>query len=168
MVDASKVNFVRQQGFANAEPASCPARFPALMFQPWAVGSLVVVGLATQWGPWFLGLGVVLWWSALVPKANPFDAIHNALLAGRKGRPRLAPAPTPRRFSQAMGGTFNLAIGAALVAGMRPLAWGIEAALVAALAALLLGRFCLGSWIYHLLTGNAAFASRTLPWSRAD
>src|SRR5207237_283949 len=37
--------------------------------------------------------------------------------------------------------------------------------LVVAFAALLLGKFCLGAYVYHLLKGNAALANGTCPWS---
>jgi hypothetical protein len=59
-----------------------------------------------------------------------------------------------------------LAIGASLLAGWTTLAWVVEALLLVALGALIFGRFCLGSFIFHLLTGNRAFAVRTLPWAR--
>jgi hypothetical protein len=39
---------------------------------------------------------------------------------------------------------------------------------VVALGALVLGRFCLGSYLYHVLRGETTFANRTLPWSRAE
>jgi hypothetical protein len=67
-----------------------------------------------------------------------------------------------------MAGSFMLAIGLSLLAGWRTLAWGLEGLLLAALAALIFGRFCLGSYLFLLLTGQAAFANRTLPWSRAQ
>lgn len=34
-----------------------------------------------------------------------------------------------------------------------------------AFGALLLGKFCLGAYVYHLLRGNVAFANGTCPWS---
>jgi hypothetical protein len=42
------------------------------------------------------------------------------------------------------------------------------AAALGALGALVLGRFCLGSYLYHVLRGETTFANRTLPWSRAE
>ena len=66
-----------------------------------------------------------------------------------------------------MAGTFMLAIGVALLLGSRGLAWSLEAVLLAALGALI-GRFCLGSYVFHLVSGHAGFANRTLPWSRTE
>jgi hypothetical protein len=43
--------------------------------------------------------------------------------------------------------------------------WGLEALLLAALGALIFGRFCLGSYLFLLLTGQVEFANRTLPWA---
>lgn len=164
----AELNFVRQQGLADASPVSCAYQYPALMWQPRTVGALVLIGLATQSPSWFLGLSALLWWCALVPALNPFDAAYNAVVAKPKGLPRLGPAPGPRRFAQGMAGAFMLAIGLSLLYGGPGLAWSLEGLLLAALAALIFGRFCLGSYVFLLVTGQRGFASRTLPWSRSD
>lgn len=164
---SAEVNFVRQQGFREDAPEACSARYPALMWQPRAIGILVLAGLALQAWPWFLALGALLWWNAAFPTRNPFDALYNALVAGPKGQPPLGPAPAPRRFSQVMAGTFMVAIALCLGSGRQTAAWALEALLLTALAALVFGRFCLGSYLYFLFTGEAGFANRTLPWARA-
>src|SRR5262249_18465725 len=107
------------------------------------------------------------WWNVLVPALNPFDRLYGALIGARRGLPPLTPAPAPRRFAQGMAATFTLVIGTSLLAGWSMLAWVLEALLVVALGALIFGKFCLGSYVFHLLTGNGAFAGRTLPWSRS-
>ncbi|MHC4519412.1 MAG: DUF4395 family protein [Planctomycetota bacterium] len=165
MVSSAKLNFVRQQGFENPERGSCGARYPALMFQPRITAVLVLVGLIFQAWPLFLGLSVVLWWNVLVPARNPFDALYNRLIAGPRELPRLSPAPAPRRFAQAMAATFMLATGLFLFLGWHSAAFVVEALLVAALTALIFGKFCLGSYIFYLLRGRAAFANHTLPWA---
>ncbi|MBX3589313.1 MAG: DUF4395 family protein [Burkholderiaceae bacterium] len=165
---ASDLNFVRQQGLREATPESCAYQYPALMWQPRTIGVLVLVGLATQSPPWFLALSALLWWNVVLPRLNPFDAGYNALVATPKGRPRLGPAPGPRRFAQAMAGTFMLAIGLSLLYGWTKLAWTLEGLLLAALAALIFGRFCLGSYLFLLFTGQTGFAKRTLPWAESE
>lgn len=164
----AKLNFVRQQGFRDASPAACAHQFPALMWQPRVIGVLVVVGLLVQAWPWFLGLSAVLYWNAALPRLNPFDALYNRLVAKPRSRPGLTPAPGPRRFAQGMAATFMLAIGLCLLSGWRGLAWTLEGLLLAALAALVFGRFCLGSYLFFLLSGQGAFANRTVPWARAE
>ena len=42
----------------------------------------------------------------------------------------------------------------------------VEGIFVVAVLALILGGFCLGSFVYHLLSGRGAFACQTLPWAR--
>jgi hypothetical protein len=166
-VSEAQLNFVKQQGFRDASARTCDVQYPALMFQPRAVGGLALAGVLLQ-APWlFLGLSVLLWWNVLVPGLNPFDRLHDALVGARAGLPPLPPAPAPRRFSQAVAATFTLVIGAALLEGWTTLAWVFQAFLLAALVALIFGRFCLGSYLFHLLTGNGRFAQRTLPWSRS-
>ena len=165
----AEINFVRQQGFRNASPEACSYQYPALMWQPRAIGILVLLGLVFQAWPYFLALGALLWWNLALPDLNPFDALYTHLVAKPKGLPRLGPAPSPRRFgAQGLSGTLMLAIGLSLFSGWRTLAWGLEAFLVAALAALIFGRFCLGSYLFLLFTGQAGFANRTLPWARTE
>ena len=163
-----ELNFVRQQGLRDASPEACAYQFPALMWQPRVIGILVLVGLVVQGWPWFLGLSALLFWNAAVPRLNPFDALYNRLVARPKGLPRLGLAPSPRRFAQSMAGTFMLAIGLCLFSGWHTLAWALEGLLVAALVALIFGRFCLGSYLFFVLTGQAGFANRTLPWTRTE
>jgi hypothetical protein len=166
MSRAAEINFVHQQGFRDAMPAACESRYPALMFQPRLIGVLVVAGLILQAWPLFLILSAILWWNVLVPALNPFDALYNRLLAGPKGLPRLTPAPAPRRFAQGMAASFTVGIGLSLLLGWHVIAWTLEGLLIVALVALNFGKFCLGSYVFHLLRGDAAFANRTLPWAR--
>ena len=79
----SRVRFVRLQGFAteNADEEL----YAALMLQPRAVGIFVVLGIAGQSPLLFLFLCTVLWWSALVPTRNPFDAVYNHVVARPRG-----------------------------------------------------------------------------------
>ncbi len=164
----AKVNFVRQQGFRDASSATGVHQYPALMWQPRAIGILVLVGLAVQAWPYFLALSALLWWNVALPHLNPFDALYNTLVAKPKGLPRLGPAPGPRRFAQGMAGTFMLAIGLTLFSGWHTFAWALEALLLVALGALIFGRFCLGSYLFLLFTGQVRFANRTLPWTRTE
>jgi hypothetical protein len=161
-----KRNFILQQGLPDPPAASCPLQYSSLHFQPRLIGLIVLVAVILQEPRIFLALGGVLWWCALVPRLNPFDALYNATLARRPGGIALAPAPAPRRFSQGMAGSFALAIGFSLLQGWKTTAIVLEVFLVVAVGALVLGGFCLGSTIFHFLRGHAAFAKRTLPWSR--
>jgi hypothetical protein len=156
-------NFILQQGL-RAPAQNCPLRFSALMFQPRAVGSILVLAVALQAPAIFLVLSGVLWWNVLFPRLNPFDAIYNRTLGARPGADRLEPAPPPRRFAQGMAGTFALAIGTLLLLRRWTAALVLQILLLAALAALIFGRFCLGSFLYYLLRGRHDFAIDTLPW----
>jgi len=164
----AEVNFVRQQGFRDTSPAACAYQYPALMWQPRAIGCLVLVGLVLQAWPYFLALWALLWWNVALPHLNPFDALDDHLVAKGKGLPRLDPASGPRRFAQALAGTFMLAIGLSLLSGWTILAWTLEALLLTALGSLIVGRFCLGSYLFLLFTGQGGFANRTLPWARTE
>ncbi len=168
MSRSAQYNFVEQQGFRDADADSCEHLYPGLMFQPKLIGVLVIIGLVLQSWSFFLILSAILWWNVLLPDMNPFDAIYNSLIAVPKKLPLLVRAPGPRRFAQGMAATFMLAIGTALLLGWRVVAWTLEGLLAAALAALIFGKFCLGSYVFHLLRHDGEFANRTLPWARRE
>lgn len=60
-----------------------------------------------------------------------------------------------------------LIVAFALLQGWAITAWVFEALLVVAFSLLLLGRFCLGAYVYHLLRGQVSFANATLLWVRS-
>ena len=144
----SRVRFIRQQGFNNPTTDDL---YSALMLQPRIIGVVVGLGILMQSPSIFLALAAVLWWSALVPTHNPFDAIYNHGVAYRRGLPPLGAAPAPRRFAAGLAGTFALAIGVALLEGATPAAWVIEALLAVAVMAVVFGDSCAGANLYHLL-----------------
>lgn len=159
----AKSNFVRQQGFPDASPEACSYMYPALMWQPRVIGVLFLIGLALQSAPFFLALGALLWWNVIFPAYNPFDALYN-LAVKPTSVPRLPPAPAPRRFAQAEAGTVIAAIGLALLGEASPLAYALQGLVVVSLIALIFGRFCQGSYLFYLFTGQSEIANRTLPW----
>lgn len=163
-VPIAKRNFILQQGLCEPTAGACVIQYSALLFQPRLVGLWILVAAIFQAPPLFFALAAVLWWSALLPRLNLFDAIYNALLARRSGV-ALEPAPAPRRFAQFLAGLFALAIGLCLVLGYGMVALLLQVFLIAAVGALVLGGFCLGSFLFHLLRGRADFAKRTLPWA---
>jgi hypothetical protein len=171
MPSRAVTNFMKQQGFVEEPPDVCDMHFEGLYFQPRIVFPAVIVAILLQIVsiPWSAGLhlaiSAVLWWNTLRPAANPFEVAYNRWVARPKGRLELVPAPGPRRMAQGMAAAFNLGAGLALVYGLTPLAWLLQATLVAAFSALLFGRFCLGAYVYHLLKGRVAFANSTLPWA---
>ena len=159
-------NFILQQGFEEPAPAVRPRQYAALHFQPRTVLAWLAAGILFQSPPVFYGLCAVLWWSALFPNLNPFDAVYNLILGGnRHSGVYLTPAPAPRRSAQVMAGMFALACGLLIHFGLSTAAYVVEGIFIAAVLALVLGGFCLGSFVYHVLTGRGAFACQTLPWA---
>jgi len=110
----SKFDFIRQQGFATE---GCQdGLYSALMFQPRMIAGVLILGVVLQ-SPWlFLALATVLWWSALVPSHNPFDAFFNRVMADPTRLAAMPAAPLARQFSQAMAGTLALSIASTLFA----------------------------------------------------
>ncbi|HKT59014.1 MAG TPA: DUF4395 family protein [Gemmatimonadales bacterium] len=102
MSEVAKRHFIRSQGLDDALGASCEHQYSALMFQPRVVAVVVLLAILLQSAALFLVLAGILWWNALVPSGNPFDALYNRAIAARWGLPALGPAWPPRRFSQGM------------------------------------------------------------------
>src|SRR5262245_2079809 len=165
MQDSAKRNFILQQGFDNPGPPSYSPQYSALQFQPRIVFIWLVAGIVFQSPAVFYALAAVLWWSALFPKLNPFDLLYNRTLGRQPGAFRASPAPPPRRTAQIMAGAFALACALLIHFGYDVAAYVVEGIFLAAVLALLLGGFCLGSFVYHLLRGHAEFARQTLPWA---
>ncbi len=67
-----------------------------------------------------------------------------------------------------MAGSFALVIRVALLLELRILAYVSEAIFAVTVGLLAFGRFCLGSFLYHVLTGGGEFARRTLLGSGAE
>ena len=101
--NAAKRNFILQLGFEDPAPAVVPLQYSALVFQPKVVVIGVVAGILFQSPAIFAALGALLWWSALFPKLNPFNALYNRTTGSRPGAFRLGPSPAPRPVG-ALGG----------------------------------------------------------------
>ena len=161
-----QINFIRQQGFDTPKAQACSPLYRALQFQPRVIGLIMIAGVILRSPSLFLALSAVLGWSALMPKHSPFDWVYNRFIAARRARPSLPPAPGPRRFAQGLASALAAIIAWSLLTGREVVAAAAAAILFAAIGAILLGGFCFGSFVFHLLRGQAAFAKRTLPWSR--
>jgi len=99
MREQVKRNFILQQGFEEPAPAVCPRQYSALHFQPRSVFVWLVAGILFQSPSVFYVLCAVLWWSALFPKLNPFDALYNLTFGGKRVEASfLTAAPLPRRM----------------------------------------------------------------------
>jgi len=166
MRNAAKRNFILQQGFEDPAPAVCPHQYSALVFQPKIVLIGIVAAILFHSQAIFATLGALLWWSALFPKLNPFRALYNRTWGIRPGAFRLDPSPVPRRAAEIEAGTIALAIALLIHSGLSLAAYVVEAVFLAAALAVLIGSFCTGTFVYHLLRGQARFAFQTLPWER--
>jgi hypothetical protein len=127
---------------------------------------LVVAGILFQSWAVFAGLGALLWWSALFPKLNPFRALYNRAIGSLPGAFRLDPSPAPRRAAETEAGTVALTSALLIHAGLSLAAYVVEAIFLAAGLAVMIGSFCTGTFVYHILRGNWRFALGTLPWAR--
>jgi hypothetical protein len=164
--NAAKRNFILQQGFEGPAPAVCPLQYSALVFQPKIVLIGVVAGILFQSQAVFAVLGALLWWSALFPRLNPFRVLYNRTLGSEPGAFRLDPSPAPRRAAETEAGTVALACAVLIHTEFSLAAYVVESILLAAALAVMIGNFCLGSFVYHLLRGRWRFALQTLPWAR--
>jgi hypothetical protein len=158
--------FMAQQGFGDEEASRRRWHFRALQLQPIVLGLLVVVGIVFQSQALFFLLAAVLIWNVVLPRLNLFERLYDWVIGGPMSKPKLEPAPPPRRFAQGMAATFMAVTGLSLAMGWMIVAYVFEAFLLVAFVALIFGKFCMGSYIYHTLCGRRAFANATCPWSK--
>ena len=163
-VGRAKRNFIVQQGFSPSCQTTCDLQYSALLFMPRLLGLAFVTAAILRLPTMFFALGVLLWWCVVAPRLNPLNALYNWVMAPVSGV-TLTPAPAPRRFSQFLGGSFALAIAASQATGARTTALVLQAILLAAVSAVVFGGFCLGSFLFHILSGRRDVAMRTLPWA---
>ena len=158
--------FMAQQGFGDEEASRRRWHFLALQFQPAALGLLVLLGIISQSQALFFALAAVLVWNVVLPRLNLFERLYDWVVAIPMSKPKLEPAPAPRLFAQGMAASFMALTGLSLAMGWVIAAYVFEAFLVVALTALIAGRFCMGSYIFHILRGRHDFANATCPWSK--
>ncbi len=166
--NAAKRNFILQQGFEDPGPALRARQYFALTIQPRVVLVLVVAGIVFQSTVVFAVLCALLWWSALIPKLNPFSAFYNRTVGRRPGAYRLGPSPAPRRGAETMAGAFALTTALLTLAGFNLAAYVFQAIFLTASLAVELAGFCFGTFAYHLRRGNVKFALETLPWAKNE
>lgn len=164
--DTAKHNFILQQGFEDPAPEVCSIQYSALVFQAKIVLVWIVAGILFDSPAVFAALGALLWWGALFPKLNPFRAVYNRTFGSQPGAFHLDPSPAPRRAAETEAGTIALTSALLIHAGLSLPAYVVEAVFLAAGLAVMIGSFCFGSFVYHILRGNWRFALRTLPWVR--
>ncbi len=136
--------------------AACELPNAGVRFQPRVVGPMVLFGVILREPTVFLALSALLWWCALLPRLNPFEALYNATLARRAGARRVESALAPRRFSQGMGATFSLAIALTMLLGWSVATIALEAMFLVATAAAAFAGYCVGCFAFHLLLGRTA------------
>jgi len=158
--------FMAQQGFGEEDPARRRWHFGALQFQPAFLAFFVLLGIIFQSQTLFFLLAAALVWNVVLPNLNLFERLYDWVIGGPMSKPKLEPAPAPRRFAQGMAATFMAMTGISLAFGWMIAAYVFEAFLVVALIALIAGKFCMGSYIYHTLQGRSDFANSTCPWSK--
>ena len=165
MNSSTEYKFLQQQGYDDNPEQAAGERYNSLIFQPVIVGTAMLIAILSQSAEIFLVFSALLWINTLFPGINPFERLYDALIGLPKGRPPIPPAPAPRRFMQGMAASLMLTAGWALLAQQFFLSYIAQSFIAAAFSALLFGKFCVGAYLYHLLTGNHRFANRTCPWN---
>jgi len=145
----SRIEFIRQQGFTLRDADD--RLYSALMLQPRIIGALVVLGALLQSAGLFAATSAVLWWSALAPALNPFDAVYNRFVARPRGFKPLPAAPAPRRFAESMAASAAFVIAAAILGGFTIAALVVEGLFVASAAAVVFRDFCGPASLFNAL-----------------
>jgi len=158
----AKINFVQQQGYTSLTPPQCAVRYPALIFQPRVLFVVFSISVIFSLHRAFFLVSLLLFFSALLPSLNPFDALYRFLFP--RHSKFNARALAPRRFSQLLGGAFCLVIFFAAQFGMPVLYWSMASSLLFFNALPAFTNFCMPALLYHIFSGKLEFALKTLPW----
>jgi rhodanese-related sulfurtransferase len=139
-----------QQGY-DYSPGQLRELSWGLRFTPLVCMAVALLGLATRQPAIHFGLaalGILPFW---FPAAHPVDLFYNHVLRPIWRGVTLPPNPLPRRIACFMGGSMNLGIGFAFVAGNVPLAYVLGGVLVVLQLIVITTHFCMASWMYETL-----------------
>ena len=162
-----KYLFMKQQGFNTDHNNSAERHFDLLLFQPLNVGAMIMLAIALQSFVMFLIVGSILWFNTVLPGFNPFERLLDRVTKGSAKHFPLPPAPAPRRFMQGMAGSLMFMAAISMTYDFTNLSYVFQGFIALAFAMLIFGKFCVGAYIYHVLTGNVKFANQTCPWSQS-
>jgi len=146
---------LNRQGFGKLDEETISRVAFPLRFTPAVSTALIVIGLVLQSPIWLGSIALVAFSGALLPRGMLIDLVYNLGVRHLFRAPLLPSTPKPRQFSYVLSTV--LLTGSAVSFYYNLPVWGfILGGLVAAGGTILTTTlWCLGSWWYRLVFGNA-------------
>lgn len=151
---STRINLIKQ-GFGTLDEEAKVRYALPLRFTPGVGTALIVVGLALQSPVWLGSMAFVALTGAVLPKGMVLDLVYNLGVRHLFRAPPLPATPTPRRFSYLLSAI--LLAGAALSFHYEFTVLGLILGGMVATGGTILtvSLWCLGSWFYRLIFGQA-------------
>ena len=148
-----------KQGFGQLDEEAQARYARPLRFTPGMGTALIVIGLALQSPIWLGSMAVVALSGALLPRGMFIDLVYNLGVRHLFRASALPPTPKSRQFSYLLSITWLAASALSFYFGLPVLGFILGGMVVIGSTILTTTLWCLGSWWYRLLFGQAATES---------
>ena len=154
-LSASTKNNLNQQGFGKLDDEAKSRYALPLRFTPGVGTTLIVIGLALQSPIWLGSMALVALSGALLPSGMLIDLVFNLGVRHLFRAPRLPATPKPRQFSYFLSTILLAGSALSFYYGLSLLGFILGGIVVIGGTILTTTLWCLGSWCYRLLFGQA-------------
>lgn len=151
-IDPVTTQRLEMQGFVGYREETLRAIRPWLRLGPALCGAGMVAAIVLQSTTILWTLVAVALLGAILP-VHPFDIPYNCVIRRRAGTPAIPSYGLPRRFACMLAAKWISLTAIALGAGQHGIALGLAGVFVLSPIINVTTDFCVGSWIYHRLTG---------------
>jgi len=149
-------NNLNKQGFGKLDEEAKARYALPLRFTPAVAITLIVIGLALQSPIWLGSMALVALSGALLPSGMLIDLVYNLGVRHLFHAPPLPPTPKPRQFSYLLSTVLLAGSALSFYYGLAVLGFILGGMVVIGGTILTTTLWCLGSWWYRLIFGQAA------------
>ncbi len=149
-------NNLNKQGFGKLDEEAKARYALPLRFTPAVAITLIGIGLALQSPIWLGSMALVALSGALLPSGMLIDLVYNLGVRHLFHAPPLPPTPKPRQFSYLLSTVLLAGSALSFYYGLAVLGFILGGMVVIGGAILTTTLWCLGSWWYRLIFGQAA------------
>ena len=150
---------LNRQGFGKLDEETKSRVALPLRFTPAVGTALIVIGLVLQSPIWLGAMALVAFSGALLPSGMIIDLVYNLGVRHLFRAPPLPSTPKPRQFSYLLSAVLLAGSALSFYYGISVLGFILGGLVVAGGAILTTTLWCLGSWWYRMIFGQAQTSS---------
>lgn len=147
---------LNSQGFGELDEEAKSSVALPLRFTPAVATTLIVIGLVLQSPIWLGSMALVALSGALLPSGMVVDLVYNLGVRHLFRAPPLPSTPRPRQFSYLLSAVLLAGSALSFSYGMSASGFILGGLVVAGGTVLTTTLWCLGSWWYRMIFGQAA------------